>query len=138
MNDVELQREVTRVALSALDGTGFALAGSGAIREHGVTHRLSEDVDLFTSNVSPDNFADAVDRVVTALEDAGYTVASDDARRTEQFARLHLTDAAGERVDVDMGIDWRAEDPRDRTVTRRSQRRPGASAPGLLSCGADQ
>ncbi|KQQ20731.1 hypothetical protein ASF48_09025 [Rathayibacter sp. Leaf299] len=46
----DLQREITRVALDALEGTAFALAGSGAIREHGVIDRLTEDVDLFTSN----------------------------------------------------------------------------------------
>ena len=31
----DAQREVTRIALSGIAGFGFALAGSGAIREHG-------------------------------------------------------------------------------------------------------
>jgi len=47
----EPQREITRLALRSLDGTGFALAGSGAIREHGLVDRPTEDVDLFTSDV---------------------------------------------------------------------------------------
>ena len=44
----DAQREVTRIALSGIAGFGFALAGSGAIREHGVIDRPTEDVDLFT------------------------------------------------------------------------------------------
>lgn len=39
------QRTVARVALDSVDG--FALAGSGAIREHGVIDPPTEDVDLF-------------------------------------------------------------------------------------------
>ena len=46
-DDEELQRDLTRVALTALDGRAFALAGSGAIREHGMVDRLTHDVDLF-------------------------------------------------------------------------------------------
>lgn len=33
--EVAVQREVTRIALAGVDG--FALAGSGAIREHGMS-----------------------------------------------------------------------------------------------------
>lgn len=39
MNELELQRTVTRIALKASGSSGFALAGSGAIREHGVISR---------------------------------------------------------------------------------------------------
>lgn len=46
--EVAAQREVARIALAAVDG--FALAGSGAIREHGVIERPTEDVDLFTES----------------------------------------------------------------------------------------
>lgn len=62
--EVTVQREVARVALGGTDG--FALAGSGAIREHGIIDRPTEDVDLFTS---PDvaAFATAVDRVIDLL-----------------------------------------------------------------------
>lgn len=111
MNDVELQREITRVALGALDGTGFALAGLGAIREHGVTDRPSEDVDLFTSNTSTVNFSGGVERVVDALQTAGYSIEFDVDRRSRQFVRLHVSTALGERVDIDMAMDWRQADP---------------------------
>mgnify|MGYP004524392755 CR=1 FL=1 len=79
----DIQREVTRVALDALDGTGFALAGSSAIREHGVTDRPTEDVDLFTSNVNIENFRRSVDQVLEQLRSTGYVV--DEGRRTNQF-----------------------------------------------------
>lgn len=105
----ELQREITRVALEALEGTGFALAGSGAIREHGVINRLTEDVDLFTSNTDVANFRRAVDQVRAGLLDHGYTF--DEERPTDQFARLHVRTGSGEQVDVDMGMDWRDSEP---------------------------
>ena len=71
--------------------------------------RLSEDVDLFTSNTNERAFGDAVDRVVDALGSNGYTV--DLARRTEQFARRHVRMDAGQQVEIDMGMDWREAEP---------------------------
>ena len=59
--DTAAQRTVARIALDSVEG--FALAGSGAIREHGVIDRPTEDVDLFTANADEDAFSLAVDRV---------------------------------------------------------------------------
>ena len=42
--EVAVQRQVARIALAGVDG--IALAGSGAIREHGMIDRPTEDVDL--------------------------------------------------------------------------------------------
>lgn len=109
MSELELQRTVTRIALEASGSSGFALAGSGAIREHGVISRMSQDVDLFTSNTSEGAFGAAVDRVVDALDEAGYSV--DVRRRTQQFARLQVRTADGQQVDIDMGMDWREAEP---------------------------
>ncbi|MEO8906881.1 MAG: nucleotidyl transferase AbiEii/AbiGii toxin family protein [Microbacteriaceae bacterium] len=109
MNELELQRAVTRIALEASESSGFALAGSGAIREHGVINRLTEDVDLFTSNTDVHAFGRAVDRVVDALSKRGYIV--DLARRTEQFARIRVRSDVGQQVDIDMGMDWREAEP---------------------------
>ncbi len=47
--DVAFQRFVTTLLLNHIGSAGFALAGSGAIREHGITDRLTRDVDLFTT-----------------------------------------------------------------------------------------
>ena len=105
----DLQREITRVALEALEGTAFALAGSGAIREHGVIDRQTEDVDLFTSNTDPGEFRRSLDLVRAGLRDHGYSLL--ESRVTEQFARLHVRTSTGEQVDVDLGMDWRDSEP---------------------------
>ncbi|ROQ54876.1 nucleotidyltransferase AbiEii toxin of type IV toxin-antitoxin system [Rathayibacter sp. PhB152] len=105
----ELQRLVTRLLLTMLDGASFALAGSGAIREHGITDRPTEDIDLFTSNTDTRAFGQAVDRVLDGLRAASFIVA--ESRRSAQFARLHVETPSGERIDVDLGMDWREDDP---------------------------
>ena len=108
-DEEELQRDITRAALRALDGTRFALAGSGAIREHGIIDRPTEDIDLFTSDVDAPRFDAAVGRLVNELRTAGYDV--DELRRVDQFARLHVTTSTGQAVDIDMGVDWREGEP---------------------------
>lgn len=106
--DLELQREVTRIALAALGDTSFALAGSGAIREHGIIDRPTQDIDLFTSDVDAARFEAAVDSVGGVLGASGYRV--EVVRRAEFFARLHLTTSDGRFVEVDMGVDSRETD----------------------------
>ncbi|SPT53652.1 Nucleotidyl transferase of uncharacterised function (DUF1814) [Actinomyces bovis] len=105
----EAQREVTRIALAGIAEAGFVLAGSGAIRAHGVINRPTEDVDLFTMLQDHDVFAQAVARVVSDLREGGYEV--EEICRTAQFARLQVRAADGLRLDVDMGVDWRENDP---------------------------
>ena len=105
--EVLVQREVTRIALDGL--AGFALAGSGAIREHGLIERPTEDVDLFTTNQDVTAFSDAVTQVVSRLQESGYRV--DQTRRSTQFARLHVLSQDGLQLDVDLGVDWRQDEP---------------------------
>ena len=50
-NAEEHQRQAARIVLAAIAPVGFALAGSGAIREHGLIHRPTHDIDLFTPAV---------------------------------------------------------------------------------------
>lgn len=110
MNDDEdLQRELTRVALTALEGRGFALAGSGAIREHGIVDRPTHDVDLFTDDLDPAAFDSAVDQLTGALREGGHDV--DEVRRVPRFAQLRVTTADSRSVDVDLAVDWRERDP---------------------------
>lgn len=106
---IEHQRDVTRLLLSVVDDAGFALAGSGAIREHGVTARPTEDVDLFTSRVGVESFSRAIERGTEALQENGYQVV--EARRADQYARLHVTAPDGHVLEVDLGLDWREHDP---------------------------
>lgn len=103
----ELQRQVTHAALDALRDHPFALAGSGAIREHGFIRRLSHDVDLFSND--PASFGAAVDALNTALTARGFTV--DQIRRYESFAQLRVTTIDGQAVDMDLAVDWRGAEP---------------------------
>jgi hypothetical protein len=108
------QRHVASLVLGEIGTAGFALAGSGAIREHGITDRPTNDVDLFTTTATgPDAFAAAVAAGEQVLRDHGYQVTQ--ARSTAQFARLLVEAVSGpERslvVEIDLGIDWRAEPP---------------------------
>lgn len=103
-----VQRDVTRVALAAVGGRGFALAGSGAIREHGIVDRPTQDVDLFTDRLDEVSFGAAVDAVALALRGRGMRV--QEVRRAPQFAQLHVLTAEGGAVEVDLGVDWRAQE----------------------------
>ncbi|KQQ52903.1 nucleotidyl transferase AbiEii/AbiGii toxin family protein [Plantibacter sp. Leaf314] len=90
-------------------GTPFALAGSGAIREHGIIDRPTQDIDLFTSDLDAGRFDTAVSSVVNGIRDSGHAV--DELRRVEQFARLHITTDEGSFVEMDMGVDYREGEP---------------------------
>jgi len=103
----DVQRSVTSAALRALRGHPFALAGSGAIREHGFIQRMSRDVDLFSNDAA--SFGAAVDALVAVLSGEGYLV--EEVRRYESFAQLRLTTPEGRAVDVDLAVDWRSTEP---------------------------
>lgn len=106
MPDTEqLQRRVTRIALQSLSGTDFALAGSGAIREHGLVNRPTDDIDLFTNDLDTGRFADAIDTLTASLEANRLTVTQE--RRAEHFARLGVVTASGHQLHIDLGVDWR-------------------------------
>ncbi len=106
-HEVAVQRAVARIALAGV--AGFALAGSGAIREHGVIDRPTEDVDLFTTSQDVTAFSVAVDQVTDQLRGSGYQV--EQTRQAPQYARLHVATGDGIQVDVDLGVDWRHDDP---------------------------
>jgi len=108
--DAALQRQVTALVLGRIGPAGFALAGSGAIREHGITDRPTHDVDLFTTtDTSPGAFADAVAQTEQLLEDHGYRVTR--TRSTPEFARILVQTDQDMVLEVDLGFDWRGEPP---------------------------
>lgn len=109
MNELEQQRAVTRVALEAIGESGFALAGSSAIREHGLINRPTRDVDLFTSNRDPDAFTAAVDSVEAAWREAGWDVVV--RSRHQEHVQLLVNVHEGRAIEVDLGVDWRANEP---------------------------
>lgn len=101
---------ITKLLLAVLQDAGFALAGSGAIREHGLTSRRTADVDLFTLLDDFDRFDAAVTNALTALQaHGGYAPRL--VRRGPLFARFDVELANQVHVEVDLGVDWRAEEP---------------------------
>lgn len=107
-DEAELQRLLTAKALRVLDGRGFALAGSGAIREHGLVDRLTHDVDLFTNGATSEEFAAAVNLVVTELSREGFRTQV--VRQSDAFAQLLISNADGQSVEMDLAVDWRERD----------------------------
>lgn len=108
MNDpTSEQRTLTAIALSAIDEAGFALAGSGAIREHGFIDRPTEDIDLFTARTDETAFAAALTLLLAELRQHGYDVAVDPARNSTRFARLGVHSPAGQSIRIDLAMDWR-------------------------------
>jgi hypothetical protein len=72
----DLQNQLARLGLVTLAQSGFALAGGYALQAHGLTHRLSEDIDLFTDRWNTEAFERAVESVSTAHRDAGFRLIS--------------------------------------------------------------
>ena len=96
--------------LSEIANDGFALAGASAIREHALTDRPTEDIDLFGPPLTTaEQFAGVVNRVETTLTGAGYAVVR--SRSLAQFARLHLSKGGAQVLDVDLALNWRADPP---------------------------
>lgn len=84
----DAQRVAARIALGALADDGFILAGGQALIEHGITDRLSDDIDLFALHRqrTPATFAASVQKMTAALEAAGYAV--EITRQYEEFASV--------------------------------------------------
>lgn len=101
------QREITRRTLACAEE--LALAGSGAIREHGLSDRPTEDVDVFMSSLATASFESTVTSIEVALRESGHTVLR--ARSADTFARLHVTTPERQAIEVDLGVDWRREEP---------------------------
>lgn len=108
-NLVQLQRKIISEALAACAERGFVLAGGGALREHGLTARPTEDIDLFTNSLDAENFQLARDAVVKQLQQNGWTVII--GRSADTFTTLLVEDGAGLKTEIDMGVDWRAHPP---------------------------
>jgi hypothetical protein len=107
-DELAFQREVTTVLLENLSRHGFVLTGSGALREHGIINRPTEDVDLFTTQQQSMNFQDATSRAVQALKETGYDV--EVGRDLETFKNITITRDA-QSVQVDFGVDYRGHAP---------------------------
>ena len=104
----ETQRQLIACALEVLADAGFALAGSGAIREHGMTQRPTNDINLFTVMHASTRFPHAVS-LIEHLTANDYDVTIE--RVSPSFAQLSVTPLHGVPLSVDLAIDWRAHTP---------------------------
>ncbi len=104
------QAEVAEIALRAIAGQGFALAGAGALVAHGLITRPTEDLDLFSPTEGGPGEVSAP--LQAALTGAGCHVEVLEAaeRHSGEFLRLHVH--RGEHVvDIDVARDWRQHPP---------------------------
>lgn len=104
----QYQSEIARIALSAADAFGFVLAGGNALSLHGIGRRPTEDVDLFTSDVRPDRFAQALSAIERALHEAGWLTQMRSPWGT--YARI-TAERDGRTVTIDLGVDYRSRPP---------------------------
>lgn len=88
---------------------GSPWPGQGAIREHGVTDRPTEDVDLFTPRVDAAAFDAAAEQVEAAWRGAGLEVVS--RTRASRYAQFLVSPSDGSWTEVDLAVDWRAKEP---------------------------
>ncbi|MDG6101176.1 nucleotidyl transferase AbiEii/AbiGii toxin family protein [Dactylosporangium aurantiacum] len=102
---------LAQIGLQVAGQYGFALAGGYAVQAHGILHRPSEDVDLFTAWERRADFAAAVEAVTGAYTQHGYKV--EITQQFETFARLMVTSAAdgGQSYKVELAANWRALPP---------------------------
>ncbi|GAA3315614.1 nucleotidyl transferase AbiEii/AbiGii toxin family protein [Arthrobacter ramosus] len=104
------QRVAAKIALEVLADDGFILAGGQALIEHGITERLSDDIDLFAlhRHHTPATFAASVQKMTAALEAAGYAV--EITRQYEEFASVTVGQDE-QAVVIDLGLDWWENSP---------------------------
>lgn len=110
------QRALTKIALESVGPCGFVLAGSGALREHGIVDRVTRDIDLFGSTEhigDTDRFRTTVDKLETALLNAGYEVSK--SIDSDQFAQLKAK-RNGIEQQIEMGLDYREFPPSELTI----------------------
>ena len=100
-----LQRTIAIIALRAGRRHGLALGGAGALIEHGIIYRPTQDVDLVTNLES--GVADAAGPVQAALQEAGLQT----VRRGDSLADLF-----GDFTETLIDLDVTAPDGRQTAV----------------------
>ncbi len=103
-----IQRELAKIILGSLAEDGFALAGSGAIREHGLINRPTQDLDLFVKNIDPTAFDRSIEKLGRCLARNGYSLIP--VRRAPLFFQGYVT-KEGTSMELDLGCDYRSYPP---------------------------
>lgn len=104
----QARRELAKVMLEALRDTNFVLTGASALSEHGIIHRETRDVDLFTVGDEGQRIPDAIPLLREALAEHGATLTV--GREFPGFVdgRIAWGDYS---IGFDLGADWRAHPP---------------------------
>ncbi|WP_370568357.1 nucleotidyl transferase AbiEii/AbiGii toxin family protein [Frigoribacterium sp. CG_9.8] len=105
----ESQRAVIVSGLGAARGFGFALAGPGALIEHGIASRPTDDADWFSTMEHAGFFDLAVEAVTERLQEDGFALLP--VKRSSTFFKFNVSTPGGEVVEVDMSLDWRRYNP---------------------------
>ena len=106
----EIHKRLVRSGLVIIEQYGFVLAGGYALSANGFGDRPSMDVDFFTKDLSPENFAQAVDELTIAYEGQGLIV--NVLNRTPLFVNFDVLDPiTGESSELQLGWDYREFPP---------------------------
>ena len=101
----EIHKRLVRSGLVIIEQYGFVLAGGYALSANGFGDRPSMDVDFFTKDLSPENFAQAVDELTIAYEGQGLIV--NVLNRTPLFVNFDVLDPiTGESSELQLGWDY--------------------------------
>lgn len=105
--EVAVQREVARVAA----GRRRRVCAGGVGCDPRARHDRAADRGRRPVHHQPgrDPFGVAVDQVIEQLRGSGFEV--EQTRQAPQYARLHVSTEDGLQLDVDLGVDWRQDDP---------------------------
>ncbi|MCS6711718.1 nucleotidyl transferase AbiEii/AbiGii toxin family protein [Brachybacterium sp. EF45031] len=103
-----VRRRVARLMLEALAGTEYVLTGASALAEHGLIHRETKDVDLFTVGEEGQRVPDVIPLLRARLDAEGGTLII--GREFPGFVdgRIQLD---GYEIGFDLGADWRGYPP---------------------------
>lgn len=124
-----LQQQLARIALDTIGDRGFVLGGGHAVELHGMTNRLSEDIDLFSAQRGGPGEVGSL--VVTAFEHHGHSVTV--TRQDADLVQMLVTDSTEQTCKVDLGVFWRArEQLRDEYRSRVTGVRASSLLPKLV------
>lgn len=97
------QHRLSKDVLDSIGSKGFMLAGSSAIREHGIISRLTDDVDIFGRLEAQDKFNSSIDELIQDLKNLDYEV--NVTRSADHFCTLSVV-KDNLTCKVDIGIDY--------------------------------
>ena len=99
---------IVKLLLDNLREYDFVLSGGYALNKLELSYRPTLDIDLFTNMLDPDRFSKAVNKVLGALDEAGYQVRLE--RESTLYAKISIGDSMNS-IDVDFGYDYREFEP---------------------------